>query len=67
MYPLLFHSMTVDGRSGVMSTTDRKGIIGRRVEFCDGCGRVTNGRSRSYGIVEAARMQAVRLTTGMFR
>jgi hypothetical protein len=50
-----------------MSTTIRIGIIGRRVEFCDGCGRVTDGRRRSDGIVEAARMQALRLITGMFR
>ena len=51
-----------------MSTRNREtSAVGRRVEFCDSCSRVTDRRRRSDGIIEASRSRALRLVGGIFR
>jgi hypothetical protein len=46
--------------------TTREGIA-HRVEFCDGCAKVSYRRHRSDIALEASRVQAQRLLGGMFR
>ena len=51
-----------------MSTRNQEtSAVGRRLEFCDSCSRVTDRRRRGDDIIEASRSQALRLVGGMFR
>ncbi len=45
----------------------RAGGTRMRVDFCDSCAKVTDDRRRRDDIIDGARMQALRLSGGLFR